>query len=46
MDHLSDALLIESYFRAIELKLSKEFILLIEAEIHRRSLSNKIKISS
>jgi developmental checkpoint coupling sporulation initiation to replication initiation len=46
MRKLSDELLIESYYKAIELNLSKEFILLIESEIHRRSLSNKIKISS
>ncbi len=42
---LSDELLIESYFKAVELKLSKEFILLIEKEIQRRSLSHKIKKS-
>lgn len=46
MRKLSDELLIESYFKAIELNLSIEFILLIETEIHRRSLSTKIKISS
>jgi developmental checkpoint coupling sporulation initiation to replication initiation len=46
MRKLSDELLIESYFKAIELNLSNEFILLIESEIHRRSLSNKIKITS
>lgn len=42
---LSDELLIESYFKAKELKLSPDFILLIEGEIHRRSLSNRLKIS-
>jgi developmental checkpoint coupling sporulation initiation to replication initiation len=46
MRKLSDELLIESYFKARELKLSPEFIFLIESEIHRRSLFNKIKISS
>ena len=46
MRNLSDELLIESYFKARELKLSLEFILLIESEIHRRSLTHKIKISS
>lgn len=46
MRKLSDELLIESYYKAIELNLSIEFILLIEKEIHRRSLSTKIKISS
>jgi developmental checkpoint coupling sporulation initiation to replication initiation len=46
MRKLSDELLIESYFKAQELKLSPDFILLIESEIQRRSLFNKIKISS
>lgn len=46
MRKLSDELLIESYFKAKELNLSTEFISLIENEIHRRSLYNKIKISS
>ncbi|WP_163101868.1 sporulation histidine kinase inhibitor Sda [Peribacillus alkalitolerans] len=46
MNKLSDDLLIESYYKATELKLSKEFIRLIEKEIHRRSLSNSIKVSS
>jgi len=43
---LSDELLIESYYKARELKLSPEFIGLIESEIQRRSLFNKIKKSS
>jgi developmental checkpoint coupling sporulation initiation to replication initiation len=46
MRKLSDELLIESYFRARELKLNPDFIGLIESEIHRRSLYNNIKISS
>lgn len=46
MKKLSDDLLIESYFKAIELKLSSDFILLIESEIKRRSLTNRIKITS
>lgn len=46
MIKLSDELLIESYLKAIELKLNKDFIHLIEAEIHRRSLTNKIIVSS
>ncbi|WP_078545500.1 sporulation histidine kinase inhibitor Sda [Litchfieldia alkalitelluris] len=46
MRKLSDDLLIESYFKATELKLSPEFIFLIEKEIRRRSLSHKIKVSS
>jgi developmental checkpoint coupling sporulation initiation to replication initiation len=46
MRNLSDELLIESYFKARELNLSPEFIDLIESEMHRRSLYNKIKKSS
>jgi len=46
MRKLSDDLLIESYHKAIQLKLSPEFIRLIEKEIHRRSLSRKIKVTS
>ncbi|HYK71768.1 MAG TPA: sporulation histidine kinase inhibitor Sda [Pseudoneobacillus sp.] len=46
MRKLSDELLIESYFRARELNLSLDFIRLIELEIHRRSLTNKIKVIS
>lgn len=42
MKHLSDELLIESYFKAKELNLSLEFIELIEKEIQRRSLTHKI----
>jgi developmental checkpoint coupling sporulation initiation to replication initiation len=43
---LSDELLIESYFKARELKLSQEFIKLIEKEMKRRSLLQKRKVSS
>jgi developmental checkpoint coupling sporulation initiation to replication initiation len=46
MRNLSDELLIESYHKAKELKLSSDFIELIEKEIFRRSLSHKIKLSS
>ncbi|GHH97079.1 sporulation histidine kinase inhibitor Sda [Neobacillus kokaensis] len=46
MRKLSDELLIESYYKAIELNLSEDFINLIESEIRRRSLYNKIKLSS
>jgi developmental checkpoint coupling sporulation initiation to replication initiation len=46
MRNLSDELLIESYFKALELNLSQDFIRLIETEINRRSLSHKIKVSS
>ncbi|WP_433743274.1 sporulation histidine kinase inhibitor Sda [Falsibacillus pallidus] len=46
MRKLSDELLIESYHKAKELKLSPDFIRLIELEISRRALTNKIKVSS
>lgn len=46
MKKLSDDLLIESYHKARELNLSPDFIRLIEMEIQRRSLYNKIKVSS
>ncbi|MBP3038945.1 sporulation histidine kinase inhibitor Sda [Bacillaceae bacterium Marseille-Q3522] len=46
MRKLSDELLIESYRKATELKLSIDFIRLIEKEIQRRSLTHKIKASS
>ena len=46
MKELSDKLLIEAYYKAIELNLSKEFILLIESEIKSRSLTDRIKASS
>ena len=46
MEHLSDELLIESYHKANELKLSPEFIELIEEEIQRRSLKQEINYSS
>lgn len=44
MHKLSDELLIESYFKARELQLSPEFIYLIESEIQRRSLVDRVKI--
>jgi developmental checkpoint coupling sporulation initiation to replication initiation len=44
--NLSDDLLIESYFKARELKLSHDFIRLIEMELQRRSLIHKIKVTS
>ena len=46
MQRLSDELLIESYYKAKELKLSPDFIQLIESEIRRRSLYHKIKLTS
>ncbi|WP_026906260.1 sporulation histidine kinase inhibitor Sda [Paucisalibacillus globulus] len=46
MEHLSDELLIESYHKANELKLSPDFVSLIKDEIYRRGLTHKIKYSS
>ena len=43
---LSDELLIESYYKARELNLSPDFIDLIETEIKRRSLFQKMRKSS
>ncbi|GGE43322.1 sporulation inhibitor sda [Pullulanibacillus camelliae] len=43
MEKLSDDLLIESYFKARELHLSPDFIILIEKEIKKRSLDNIIE---
>lgn len=44
MHKLSDELLIESYFKARELQLSPDFIYLIETEIKRRSLIDRITL--
>nr|WP_090886795.1 sporulation histidine kinase inhibitor Sda [Evansella caseinilytica] len=46
MRYLSDALLMETYHKARELKLSEEFILLIKKEIERRTNADKSSISS
>ncbi|WP_409289401.1 sporulation histidine kinase inhibitor Sda [Peribacillus sp. SCS-26] len=46
MNKLSDDLLIESYHKARELKLSPDFIQLIESEINRRTLTHKIRAFS
>lgn len=43
MELLSDDLLIESYIKATELQLSREFIELIEQEIERRSIYETVK---
>jgi len=43
MEHLSNELLLESYYKANELKLSPDFIALIEEEIHRRKLTHMLK---
>jgi len=39
MNKITDQLLIESYFKAIELDLDKDFILVLEEELKRRGLS-------
>nr|WP_034670179.1 sporulation histidine kinase inhibitor Sda [Ectobacillus panaciterrae] len=46
MEKLSDELLTESYYKAKELKLNPEFILLIKQEIIRRSLEDKLQQSA
>ncbi|WP_017728439.1 sporulation histidine kinase inhibitor Sda [Halalkalibacterium ligniniphilum] len=46
MKTLSDELLIETYYKAMELKLNDDFIDLIRKEIDRRSLTDKTKITS
>ncbi|WP_084297689.1 sporulation histidine kinase inhibitor Sda [Sporolactobacillus laevolacticus] len=46
METLSDDLLIESYTKAKEYHLSEDFIKLIEKEIERRSLCNKMRQTS
>lgn len=46
MQKLSDQLLVETYLKAKELNLSKDFISLIENEIKRRSLTHLIKATS
>ena len=46
MIKLSDDLLIESYFKAKDLQLNPHFIHLLEIEIRKRSLVNKIQQSS
>ena len=38
MEKLSDQTLFASYFKAIELKLDKDFILILEEELKRRGL--------
>lgn len=46
MQNLSDELLIETYYKAVELNLNHDFIELIRLEIVNRSLSDKIKLTS
>lgn len=46
MKNLSDELLIETYFKAIELNLSDDFLELLKKEIQRRSLLDKLKLTS
>ncbi|MBU9713373.1 sporulation histidine kinase inhibitor Sda [Evansella tamaricis] len=46
MRYLSDDLLLETYYKARELKLSKDFITLVEQELNRRSIQDKYTKSS
>jgi len=43
MYNMPDELLIESYFRAVNLKLNPDFIQQLETEIRRRSILRKLK---
>lgn len=43
MDHLSDELLLEAYYKAIQLNLNADFISLIKDEIVKRNLLIKEK---
>lgn len=43
MEHLSDDLLLQSYYKAKELKLSDDFIQLIKDEITKRQLLHLLK---
>ncbi|OZI13113.1 sporulation histidine kinase inhibitor Sda [Bacillaceae bacterium SAS-127] len=45
MKHIPDDLLLESYFKARQLKLNKEFLDLMEIELKKRSLLKNEKIS-
>ncbi|GGE74814.1 sporulation histidine kinase inhibitor Sda [Priestia taiwanensis] len=45
MNNISDELLIDSYYKAIDLDLHPDFIFLMESEIIRRSLQNKLNPS-
>ncbi len=42
MKLLNDESLLESYYRAVDLKLDREFIQLLWAEIERRNLQTKV----
>ncbi|RBW68111.1 sporulation histidine kinase inhibitor Sda [Bacillus taeanensis] len=42
MKYISDELLLESYSKAIGLKLEKDFILLLEKEIQRRKVNEAL----
>lgn len=46
MKKLSDDLLIESYYKANEMNLNRDFIELIETEMKRRSLGHMLSVSS
>ena len=46
MSKLPDDLLIESYFKAKDIKLNPLFIQLLEAEIRRRSLDFKVQLTT
>ncbi|GGE56601.1 hypothetical protein GCM10011391_39390 [Pullulanibacillus camelliae] len=43
MQSLSDEVLIESYYKAIQMNLDTDFISLLKSEIDRRRLKDQIK---
>lgn len=46
MKNMPDELLIETYYKAMDLKLDSRFIYLLKQEIRRRSLFTKVQVSS
>ena len=46
MSKLTDEVLIESYFKAKDLNLNPDFMLLLEKEIRRRFLNDKLNKSA
>jgi len=46
MEQLSDELLIETYRKALDLNLNQDFIDLIYKELYKRSLHDRVKLTS
>ncbi|HET7578667.1 MAG TPA: sporulation histidine kinase inhibitor Sda [Bacillales bacterium] len=45
MEKLSDRLLMEAYFKAIELELAHDFVQLIQREMNRRAIKTDFQYS-